>query len=83
MTVVFTGRALDVVRRVRDARGGAPLVFVFGAVPSQQPSPKTNTSGTPSRAARTRRTTSSARSVKTTVTAPGRSGRPHAVRGAA
>lgn len=30
MTVVFTQAALDVLRRVRAARGDVPLVFVFG-----------------------------------------------------
>ena len=31
MHVIFTAEALDVVRKVQAARGGAPLVFVFGA----------------------------------------------------
>jgi uncharacterized protein (DUF779 family) len=30
VTVVFTQAALEVLRRVRAARGDAPLVFVFG-----------------------------------------------------
>jgi uncharacterized protein (DUF779 family) len=30
VTVVFTDSALEVLRRVRAARGDAPLVFVFG-----------------------------------------------------
>src|SRR5262245_1025365 len=42
-----------------------------GAVPSQQPSPKTNTRGMSPRATRTRSSTSSAARVKTTVIGSG------------